>query len=63
LSALNGDRARFQKNRRRKLRLRQSNRALMTGLRAKAVQVRANADDREASLAMHDEGSPTRAKD
>ena len=63
MSERNGDRARFQKNRQRKLRHRQRIRALMTSLRGKTDETRANATDRQASQAMHDEGSPTRARE
>jgi len=77
MSERNGDRARFQKDRKRKLHHRQRIRALMTELKSKK---RANEDasagpdrsvtmpftdaaSRAASLAMHDEGGPTRTGD
>ncbi len=66
MSELNGDRARFQKNRQRKLRNRQRIRALMTRLRREAEQrLPTAAPDAasRASAAMHDEGGPTRATD
>lgn len=68
MSALNGDRARFQRNRQRKMLRRQRIQALVIGLRKTADQARvsdrvADADSRSASLAMHDEGGPARAGD
>jgi hypothetical protein len=73
MSQRNGDRARFQKNRKRKLRHRQRIRALVTGLRNRR-DAAASADrgvtvtftdaaSVKASLAMHDEGSPMRTGD
>jgi hypothetical protein len=73
MSQRNGDRARFQKNRKRKLHHRQRIRALLTTLRNKR-DADASADRRltvtltdaasvKASLAMHDEGGPMRAGD
>jgi hypothetical protein len=59
MSQRNGDRARFQKNRKRKLHHRQRIRALVTALRN-----RRDADASvKASLAMHDEGGPMRTGD
>lgn len=75
MSALNGDRARFRKNRKRKLHHRQRIRALMTQLRKKAdgdssaAAVRSatarftNAASSAASLAMANEGSPAQIGD
>jgi hypothetical protein len=73
MSQRNGDRARFQKNRKRKLRHRQRIRALVTGLRNRrdaAASVDRNATvtftdagSVKASLAMHDEGGPMRTGD
>jgi hypothetical protein len=63
MSARHGDKARFQKNRQRKLQNRQRSRALAATLTAKPVKEASDAITREASLAMHDEGSPTRADD
>jgi hypothetical protein len=60
MSERNGDRARFQKNRKRKLHHRQRIRALMTGLKKRATE---DAASHAASLAMHDEGGPTRTGD
>jgi hypothetical protein len=73
MSQRNGDRARFQKNRKRKLRHRQRIRALVTGLRNRR-DAAASADRSvtvaftdgasvKASLAMHDEGGPMRTGD
>lgn len=60
MSERNGDRARFQKNRKRKLRHRERVRAL-----AAPVPERAKKDvsSRAASLDMLDEGGPLRAGD
>lgn len=68
MSELNGDRARFQKNRQRKLRNRQRSWALTTALRGEAQQrvaLASAAPDAAspASAAMHDEGGPTLAGD
>jgi len=63
MSKLNGDKARFQKNRKRKLRNRQRSRALVARLGAKSVEDASGAITRAASLAMSDEGAPTRADD
>jgi hypothetical protein len=63
MSQLNGDKARFQKNRMRKLQQRERSRALASRLAAKRVEGASGANAREASLAMHDEGGPTRAQD
>jgi hypothetical protein len=75
MSERNGDKARFQKNRKRKLRHRQRIRALMAGVRTKSDEDASNAAarsvtatstdaaSRAASLAMQDEGGPTRAGD
>jgi hypothetical protein len=60
MSARNGDRARFHKDRTRKLRHRQRIRALMAALRKRADE---EASRRVASLAMHDEGGPARIED
>ncbi len=63
MSELNGDKARFQKNRKRKLQNRQRIRALLARLAAKPVQDASDAITRAASSAMHDEGGPTHAGD
>jgi hypothetical protein len=73
MSERNGDRARFQKDRRRKLSRRRRIQALATAMQnrreaADAADQRAaaavtDAASGEASLAMHDEGSPMRAGD
>jgi hypothetical protein len=60
MSERNGDRARFHKDRRRKLRHRQRIRTLMAGLRKRADETESS---RAASLIMHDEGGPTRIGD
>jgi len=60
MSARNGDRARFYKDRKRKLRHRQRIRALMAGLKKRVDE---DASTRVASLNMHDEGGPTRIGD
>ena len=62
MSQRNGDKARFQKNRMRKLQQRVRSRALVTGLAAKRVE-NAGAIAQAASLAMEDEGGPARARD
>jgi hypothetical protein len=60
MSQRNGDRARFHKDRQRKLRHRQR-------VRARLVAVKTRTDDatatRAASLAMSDEGGPARSGD
>jgi hypothetical protein len=58
MSARNGDRARFHKERKRKLHHRQRIRALMARLRK-----RVDASTRIASLNMNDEGGPARIGD
>lgn len=75
MSERNGDKARFQKNRKRKLLHRRRLQALMAGVLtrtaggASAVADRSrvaavtDAASRTASLAMQDEGGPTRAGD
>ena len=64
MSELNGDKARFQKNRKRKLQNRQRSRALVATLAAKPVEEDSDVTTtRAASLAMHDEGGPARADD
>lgn len=63
MSELNGDKARFQKNRKRKLQNRQRSRALVAALMAKPAEEASDAITRSASLAMHDEGGPARADD
>jgi len=60
MSARNGDRARFQKDRRRKLRHRQRVHALLAGLRKPVEDAPSS---RVASLAMQDEGGPMRIGD
>jgi hypothetical protein len=61
MSERNGDRARFQKNRKRKLRHRQRIRALVARFEARRTQDEASS--RAASFAMQDEGGPMRAGD
>jgi hypothetical protein len=73
MSQRNGDRARFQKNRKHKLHHRQRIRALVTALRNRrdatasadrSVTVTStDAASVKASLAMHDEGGPMRTGD
>ena len=63
MSELNGDKARFQKNRKRKLQNRQRIRALLARLAPKPVEDASGASTRAASRAMQDEGGPTRAGD
>ena len=58
MSKLNGDRARFQKNRKRRMQLRQRLHALATRLRN-----RASPATRAASGVMLNEGGPVRAGD
>jgi hypothetical protein len=59
MSERNGDRARFHKDRKRKLHRRQRIQALITTLRKRPE----NASTRVASLNMHDEGGPARIGD
>lgn len=63
MSERNGDKARFQKNRQRKLLNRRRSRELATRLAATPPEDASGAITRAASLAMHDEGGPTRADD
>ena len=63
MSELNGDKARFQKNRKRKLQNRQRIRALVARLTAKPLEDASDPITRAASVAMHDEGGPTRPED
>jgi hypothetical protein len=70
MSQLNGDRARFHKNRKRRLALRQRIRALAVpapnGLGASAARKTSGTrapTDAQASMDMHDEGGPMRAGD
>jgi hypothetical protein len=60
MSEGNGDRARFQKNRKRKLRHRER---LAVILRKRATKVSSRAASRTASLDMLDEGGPLRRGD
>jgi hypothetical protein len=60
MSARNGDRARFHKDRKRKLRHRQRIQTLMTGQRKRVDEA---SSSRVASLSMQDEGSPARIGD
>jgi hypothetical protein len=60
MSALNGDRARFHKDRKRKLRHRQRIQALAARLRKRTEE---QASSRKASGSMHDEGGPLRIGD
>ena len=60
MSERNGDRARFHKDRKRKLDHRQRIQALMTTMRKHADE---KASTRVASLNMHDEGGPARIGD
>ena len=70
MSERNGDRARFQKNRKNKLRHRQRIHAFVAGL-AKRTDASGTSEpgvtrtptDVQASIAMHDEGGPIRAGD
>jgi hypothetical protein len=55
MSERNGDRARFHKNRKRKLHNRQRIRVFLTALRKRAGE---DASTRVASLNMQDEGGP-----
>lgn len=61
MSERNGDRARFQKNRKRKLHHRQQVRALVARLEARRIQDAPGS--RVASLVMQDEGGPVRTGD
>jgi hypothetical protein len=61
MSQRNGDKARFQKARMRKLQQRVRSRALVARVAAKRVEDASRDDTHAASLAMHDEGGPTRA--
>ena len=64
MSERNGDRARFQKNRKRKLRHRERVRALAAPVPERAKKdVSSRAASRAASLDMLDEGGPLRAGD
>ena len=73
MSERNGDRARFQKDRKRKLRHRQRIAALLAGLRnAERVPGAANGTGKATradvassaeSLVIHDEGAPLRKSD
>jgi hypothetical protein len=74
MSERNGDKARFQKNRKRKLHHRQRIRALMAGVPKRTGEETGAGDrrgtitvtdtaSRAASLAMQDEGGPTRTGD
>jgi hypothetical protein len=70
MSERNGDRARFQKNRRRKLLHRQRIHAFVARLRIRAepsgtngTSVTRTLKDVQASMAMQDEGGPIRAGD
>jgi hypothetical protein len=60
MSARNGDRARFNKNQKRKVHRRQRTQALVARLRKRADE---DASTRVASLNMHDEGGPARIGD
>lgn len=60
MSERNGDRARFQKDRKRKLHHRQCIQVLRLVLRNRAAE---QASTRDASLNMHDEGGPARIGD
>jgi len=60
MSARNGDRARFHKDRKRKLQHRQRIHALVAGQRKRADQAAAS---RVASSGMQDEGGPARIGD
>lgn len=60
MSERNGDRARFQKNRKHKLLNRQHIHALTVRLRKQIVDA---ASSDAASLTMHDEGGPSRSTD
>ena len=60
MSERNGDRARFQKDRKRKMHRRQRIQALMLGLRKPADE---HASTHVAALNMNDEGGPVRIGD
>jgi len=60
MSARNGDRARFHKDRKRKLHHRQRVQALVTGQRKQVAEA---ASLRVASVGMQDEGGPARVGD
>jgi hypothetical protein len=60
MSARNGDRARFHKERKRKLRHRQRIHALLARLKKRGDE---EASTRVASLNMQDEGGPARNAD
>jgi hypothetical protein len=60
MSELNGDRARFQKDRKRKLHRRQRIQSLVAQLRKRTEE---QASSREAARSMPDEGSPLRSGD
>lgn len=63
MSKMNGDKARFQKYRKRKVLLRQRVRALMTRLGIESERKSQSATTRAASLAMQDEGGPAGTND
>ena len=75
MSERNGDKARFQKNRKRSLRQRERTRAFVASVRAttnkdasggaseRATPTSKEDVSRAASLAMQDEGGPTRSGD
>jgi uncharacterized protein YbaP (TraB family) len=63
MSQLNGDKARFQKNRRRKLQNRQQSRELVARLAAERAEDTSRARTRAGSLAIQEEGGPTLADD
>jgi crotonobetainyl-CoA:carnitine CoA-transferase CaiB-like acyl-CoA transferase len=60
MSALNGDRARFHKDRKRKLHHRQLIQALAAKLRKRTEE---QASSRAAAASTHDEGAPLRIAD
>lgn len=60
MSERNGDRARFQKDRKRKMLRRQRVHALVAQMRRRATE---DAAAHAASAAMHDEGGPVRPVD
>jgi hypothetical protein len=63
MSERNGDRARFQKNRKRRLRRRERVHALAVAVRKRAEDVSSRAASRAGSLDMLDEGGPLRRGD
>jgi hypothetical protein len=63
MSERNGDRARFQKNRKRRLRRRERVHALAVAVRKQAEDVSSRAASRAGSLDMLDEGGPLRRGD